>query len=389
MLNSRISPLMLSTVMLSVTSAQIPDGYEIVHITDNPNDYSSVPKINSCGEIVFSTRINQSKSLEEIFLYDNGLLTRLTDDDARDAYPDINEDGTAVWTEGADGFGGGTIVMYREGVVTEIGTGQSPAINNLGHVAWNVYGPTGCAHQSDIFFYDGNTVQQITDDGLSNQSVAINDHDQLAWTRYHFCPNPWVSHIMLYSEQIITPLPAQQTEPQIPDINNRAQVIWGGPGGLELWEDGVTTLVTDWGRNPAINNHSDLYFIRWHDDTSAWQGWLCLDCDPSGEGDPTFLQLTDDPFWNIDGDINDYLEVVWQAANFPESDIRFLRRIRDGDADFDGDIDLDDFAMFDDCFTGPVSTDRLCECRFLDLDHDRDVDWVDFGIFQTNYTGAE
>ncbi len=113
--------------------------------------------------------------------------------------------------------------------------------------------------------------------------------------------------------------------------------------------------------------------------------WTATRC---GEDAPTFLQLTDDPFWNTSGDSNDYVEVAWQAGNSPELDIHFLRRFRNGDADLDGEVDLDDFAMFDACFTGPIPTDRHCECRFFDLDHVRDVDWVDFGILQTNYTGA-
>lgn len=102
-----LSATLSAAAMLTAgVTAQIPDGYEIVHVTDNPNDYSAVPRINACGEIVFSTRINQSESLEEIFLYDNGRLSQLTDNTIRDAFPDINDKGTVVWTQGADGFGG-------------------------------------------------------------------------------------------------------------------------------------------------------------------------------------------------------------------------------------------------------------------------------------------
>ncbi len=39
--------------------------------------------------------------------------------------------------------------------------------------------------------------------------------------------------------------------------------------------------------------------------------------------------------------------------------------------------------------TGPVDTDRLCECRFLDLDHDRDVDLADFSTFQNLFTAEQ
>ena len=54
-----------------------------------------------------------------------------------------------------------------------------------------------------------------------------------------------------------------------------------------------------------------------------------------------------------------------------------------GDADRDGDVDHDDFLIFESCFTGPLDTkDPLpVECQFLDTDQDNDIDcddWLDF-----------
>ena len=61
-----------------------------------------------------------------------------------------------------------------------------------------------------------------------------------------------------------------------------------------------------------------------------------------------------------------------------------------GDVDRDGDVDLDDFAIFQFCFTGPLeSEDPLpVECRFLDTDKDNDLDLQDFAVFQGAFTGA-
>ena len=75
-------------------------GYEIVQITDDPN-FDDLAAINNCGQIVYSTRLNQTTDSEEIFLYDNGKTVRLTDDDVRDAFPDINDDGGA-WQQDPD-----------------------------------------------------------------------------------------------------------------------------------------------------------------------------------------------------------------------------------------------------------------------------------------------
>lgn len=52
-----------------------------------------------------------------------------------------------------------------------------------------------------------------------------------------------------------------------------------------------------------------------------------------------------------------------------------------GDHDGDGDVDLDDYASFPDCMTGPAGG-LLAGCTPFDFDADTDVDVVDFGSFQ-------
>jgi hypothetical protein len=131
-----------------------------------------------------------------------------------------------------------------------------------------------------------------------------------------------------------------------------------------------------------MNDRGDIQFIRWHDANETWQTWLYTH---TGE----FSQLTDDPFWNVDGDINEAGEVTWDTLDMDTFlfGYRLMRRIRTGDGDLDGDIDVDDYAMFLDCVTGPGRVDGLCDCRFLDIDHDGDVDFADYARLQQAFTG--
>jgi len=63
------------------------------------------------------------------------------------------------------------------------------------------------------------------------------------------------------------------------------------------------------------------------------------------------------------------------------------------DVDKDGDVDVNDFAVFQACFNGPgmpwppppVPQDK---CGCLDQDDDGDVDVNDFAVFQTCFNGA-
>lgn len=64
-----------------------------------------------------------------------------------------------------------------------------------------------------------------------------------------------------------------------------------------------------------------------------------------------------------------------------------------GDFDGDGDVDLDDFAAFYDCLSGPdqaptpdpPTAPQDCLSAF-DFDADSDVDLLDFGAFQLAFT---
>ncbi len=56
------------------------------------------------------------------------------------------------------------------------------------------------------------------------------------------------------------------------------------------------------------------------------------------------------------------------------------------DLDRDGDVDLDDFAVFQLCFAGPNRAFRS-ECDVVDFDRDGDVDLSDFAVFQACFGG--
>ncbi len=59
-----------------------------------------------------------------------------------------------------------------------------------------------------------------------------------------------------------------------------------------------------------------------------------------------------------------------------------------GDLDGDGDVDLDDFAIFLDCVTGPGGGVPP-GCDDGDLDVDNDIDYADFALFQEAFTGPQ
>jgi hypothetical protein len=360
--------LVLSLVAVAAPSAfaqfNVPPGYrEVLNLTNNPifNHYA---RINNAGQIVWEARVGGTDESGEIFLWEDGVTTRLTNDNVRDADPDIADDGTIVWTR----FMGptweygptGEIMMRKpDGTIVQITDNgleeRTPSVNRWGEVAWIRFLVEGCrgSWYTDIYRFDGSRVEAITTDAVSeqvsNQSPEINDMGSIAWTRYDFCAGPgmqdWEASIWLYRDgdylQVSSP---QSRQVQGPAINNRDQVAWTfsyfqpvSGAGIEIWDGGVNRVLTDWGMNPSINDHGDLYFIRWDTAQQTFHAWLSLDGD--------FIQLSKD-IRCTDGDIANNGDAVWKAGPTFQSDIMYLKRFGYGDLDCDGVLDAFDIEPF-------------------------------------------
>jgi hypothetical protein len=326
--------------LVPLIGAQVPRGYEVVQITDD-SAFQRYVRINGRGQIVFAARLDlHSGNSSEIFLYDHGALTRLTSDNICDAMPDINAEGTIVWSRaiGPQGPYGPTfeIIMRRpDGVVTQLThdavDSGSARINRLNHVVWDNWIRGGCENSNSIIqFYDGQQIRTLSDANWCHQGASLNDNDWVVWERDNFCVEQWTSDILLYINGVTTIIsPPDTFEAQVPLINNRAQVAWTfcsgwGRSGIQMWENGVATLLTDDGETSSLNNHGDVYFVRWYEQPETYQSWL-YSCG-------RFYQLTDDgaDHFNGPGQVNDAGEAAWFAGPNDGShfDVRWLRRIR-------------------------------------------------------------
>ena len=144
---------------------------------------------------------------------------------------------------------------------------------------------------------------------------------------------------------------------------------------LILWENGVRSVLTSWGNNPAINDRGDVYFLRNHAGI-GWQAHLFL----NGQ----FRQLTDDPFWNTDGQINNKGEVAWRFGPTSSSDIRFLRRFDLGDLNCDGAFNGADVEPFFAALGSPAAYKAAfptCDVKLADMNADGAVNGADIDAF--------
>ncbi len=378
---------------LSRAQVNLPRGFEVLDIAVD-DEYTGRPSINNCGQIVFSKANQEIPPYDgDLWFYDNGRLVQITDGEVSDDFPRINDLGDIGWQRFRFSDRRMQVIILRDGVETVVEEADiidGVAINNLGHLAWSRYRPGGC-YDTDfsVFFWDGAEVRQITPDGpYFEQSPALNDFDELAWTHMDVCASPWEGRIQAYWDGQIVDLPSVSKQDQVPDINNDRHAIWSPPDTVVLWREGeLVRLAPDGTGGSRLSNRDDVFTIIWDEARDVWRPWLIR---AAGQRVRPHQLSDEDRRWGV-GDINDHGESVCKWR-FPiehggnGGGVLFLRRIRSGDADFDLDIDLSDALRLTECMTGPGRMDGLCECRFLDISHDGDVDLADYSAFQNAFS---
>jgi hypothetical protein len=371
-------------VLVSALDAQVPPGYELIRITEDPY-FDRWVTVNNCGQVVFSKRINNSIDQEEIFLWDNGQLIQITDDNVNDSFPHINDNGTIVWSRRTGPSNTFEIAVYQDGTISTATDDELddlvPRVNNSENIAWKKVTGEGCTG-ANIFRYDGDTTQQLTDDGFSNQSPDLNHLGEIVWTRYNFCVSPWVGTIMWRPAGENHPITDGFHADQAAAISAASSIVWDRnvPTGHTIWQwrGGVASEVTSAGTYAHINSRGMIVFNRWYVGT-VYQVWMVQD--------GVFVQITDTPGTNIASSINEHGDIAMTIGPFPNDDVFLLRRTRrNTDVDFDGDVDLAEIARFQrcmntmNCASGPV-------CTFCDIEVDGIVQLQDFRQFVEHLTG--
>ncbi len=209
------------------------------------------PKVNNAGQTVWMG----GEYDQDIFVYDStsGTISDISNRSFDDYYPDINDSGEIVW---------------------------------LGVTSTNTGYPYGSPMESDLFYYDGSTVQSITGNPASAyggySAPLINNNGQIAYIGPDTNPGGAKQAVFLYDI-------ASDTTLQITDDN-----FWV-PTDLSLNDSGQLAWV------------GMAYDISTDDEVFVWDG-------------SAVLQLTDDDGNALHTSINDLGQVVWENADTTNDD---------------------------------------------------------------------
>ena len=386
--------IVVELVSLSPSHGQeLPPGYTLVRVTDTSMG-EAFPSINNLSQIVFTARIGTDNTTMEIFLYDGrtGETEQITNNNTQDSVPSINDVGAIAWgqvmgPQTPDGRWAEIMFRSSDGIVTRITdnevTDSTPAINNLNQLAWWRLNSRGCQEAGrDVMFFDGQTTRQLTDNDWGNQAIDLNDAGDIIWTEFNFCfPGfNWRSKIKLYRDgRILTLLDDDDLAAQSSTINNIGVCAWSFVNrhtfdeGIHLWENGVTTLFSNWGRRPVLNDLGDIAMQHQENGQPPWQVWLYF----NGE----FIQLSDPAWDGITPSINNAGEVAWKFGEISAPDIAYMRRLDAGDLNCDGTINALDIEGFLQAMFDPENFPPDCDPTLADINADGTVNALDIEPF--------
>jgi hypothetical protein len=117
-------------------------------------------------------------------------------------------------------------------------------------------------------------------------------------------------------------------------------------------------------------NRNDVWY------SSDGVNWTELPDTPWAPRHAASVFVFDNALWMVAG--NNMERDVWRLDVVPDEPT--------GDLDDDGNVDLNDFALFADCLTGPTIPAGP-ECNPADFDRDADLDLADFSAFQRAFSG--
>ena len=248
------------------------DGEKTIRLTDN--DYTE-KYLDISGTTVAWVGRDGDNSTANVFVYDvlRGSTTRITNyhdsgHAARPAASSPRVDGSTVVWESNIGWDG-EIFIYSDGKVTQLTNNDyedsSPQVSN-GNVVWMAEIGKGW----EVFYYDGSTITQLTDDGRLNEYPQVSG-SKATWSGY----DGQDFEIFFFDGARVTQLTDNEVNDKNPHIDG-SNIVWQASDGNDLeifFHDGeAITQVTDndYDDGAALISGSTVVWMSEHKDIFTW-----------------------------------------------------------------------------------------------------------------------
>ena len=275
------------------------------------------------GQAKFVRDYNAQGVLLATYEYDNdGKLIKRTyeyNDDKLpgnyfgDCFPFINDDGQIVWTANAPGYFTSQVFFYDGSDVMQLTNDSNvnyfATLNNEGQVVWCGQGANG----KEIFFYDGSSVVKLTDNAYDDMIPQLNDKGHIVW----WGPNDGSDDEKVYFYNGTDTIELFNGE--YPQINENDLVVWharspGGNSEIYMYDGTDITELTNSGYEniqPRVNKNGYV----------VWQGQSGGKSDIFLYDGSDIIKLTDGPGENGQARINENGYVVWKGHDGADYEI--------------------------------------------------------------------
>ncbi|MFA4917540.1 MAG: hypothetical protein WC560_12840, partial [Syntrophales bacterium] len=301
-----------------------PSSYVTDALTqDNFQAYNLLPQMNNAGQVVFYGGAD-SNSLE-IYLYQDGAVTPITNNQAPDLFPDINNQGDIVYVSLDPNSTAADLYLYADGQTTLIHHSDtamaSPMINDSGQIVW-----LGGPGLNELYLFNGEQTTPVAADGKPclvyqtdqmNNVPVINNAGQIVWAGT--VEDQTTPEIFLYdvASGAITRITTNAVDDNNPYLNNSGQIVWtGGVEGQaapEIFLYDLNTITTTQitadsliQGAPAINDAGQIVYQQMGTG-GAYEIYLYRD--------GAALQITENAYQDMLPQINNNGEIVWSRTD--------------------------------------------------------------------------
>jgi hypothetical protein len=321
-----LTALISLSIFFVVLTPVFSQDYSITRITEN-NYQEFAPQINNQGTIVWTAKVGPSgcgKNCHEIFFYRDGVITRLTNNLVEDANPQINDNGYIVWQQydGEDWeillFDGDSITQLTNNFGT---TDIDPQIDNNNNVVWRRYYSYYECSNNDIFFHNGIEEYKISLREGCKESPRISPSGTVVWQSHdcyrfaggceQYAPVDLYTYNGTFSYNLTQTGTVGEHHFQVNDAGNVVFTTRVGGDPEIFLHDGITAYQV------TSNEIADLYpkinannFITW--ETRVPYEIFVYD-------GTSVMQLTNNEYEDRAPEINNQNQIVWHgAANVDE-----------------------------------------------------------------------
>jgi len=277
--------------------------------------------VNNNGDIVWF-QYNEAKSKLQIYLYRNGIIENVSNNNLDNFFPQINNTGLIVWSE-YDGTNY-NIALYDHGDISIIhrnspGIHEGLQINDNGHIAWlePIYGSS----DREVYFYVDEEIKNISTD--VSGYLHLNEMDQLVFLGKN------QRTIYLYNNNILNPIVNDQYQKSGLLLNDVVVIVWSqlAEGAISndifVYDNGTVRQIERPGEDnsPSINNNNQIVWRGREDPILQYNIFL------NDKGSTT--QITNDCLQKMSPQINDQGRIVWQGGEGQNSEIYLATPIAD------------------------------------------------------------